>query len=265
MDGQYYCVVCAHFTSKVQKLKEREQDFNAIYGKIIDDDYLRRSKRRKKGITFNHIIFMGDLNYRVQLPGFGEECEGQFEEACDLIFEKDWDTLIAADQLGQQRKSNPRLFPGFEEIEHKWPPTYCMDRRTNEHVPTTSGGKPSFETPSYTDRILFRTCGRFVLVGDSYSPAINFLGSDHRPVNATFHIRDTARPKTIVIETNSATPASPGFEFDVDEDSLPYPHDFDCAAINGGAKDKRWENRQTDQIDSLLRDRERCCSDCAVM
>ena len=127
------------------------------------------------------------------------------------------------------------------------------------------------QTPSYTDRILFRTCGRFVLVGDSYSPASNFLGSDHRPVNATFHIRDTNRPKPIVLEASAALPNSPGFEFDVDEDSLPYPHDFDCAAIKGGARHVRWKNDQTDKMDSFLKEtkrgteRDRCCSECVVM
>lgn len=145
MDGQHYCVVCAHFTSKVQKIKEREQDFSAIYSKIIDDNYLRRSSRREKGFTFDHIIFMGDLNYRVQLPGHEEESEVQFEEACGLILEQDWGSLIAADQLRQQLQSNPRLFPGFTEIEHRWPPTSCMDRRRNGYVPKMSGGKPSYE------------------------------------------------------------------------------------------------------------------------
>ena len=321
MDGQYFCVVCAHFASKVQKLKARAEDFSAVYGQIIGDDYSHRSERQEEGISFNHIIFMGDLNYRIQLPGYDEECEDQFEEACDLIVEKNWDALIAADQLRQQLKSNPSLFPGFTEMHHRWAPTYCMEKAKNEYTSKKKipAWKPSYEvmcldtimscvtqphfifqvhlhstararthtrththvprpqTPSYTDRILFRTGGRFLLVGDSYSCASNFFGSEHRPVNAIFHIHDTKRSapsnETIVIPADSSTPHSAGFEFDVD--SHPLPNHFDCGAYNGATKDDSWERSKTDKIDSFLKEteldteRDRCCSNlssnCIVM
>ena len=41
------------------------------------------------------------------------------------------------------------------------------------------------------------------MVADTYHSAHEFLGSDHRPVNATFHIHDTQPPRPAADNSNS--------------------------------------------------------------
>lgn len=110
---------------------------------------LKANKRVKKGIRnhkiasdrFDFIIFMGDLNYRVNGT----------RAVVDSLIEKNMlDVLRHNDQLTVAREYH-QVFQGFKEANISFPPTYKFDK--NSDVYDTS---EKARVPSWTDRILYR-------------------------------------------------------------------------------------------------------------
>ncbi|EFC46967.1 predicted protein, partial [Naegleria gruberi] len=91
------------------------------------------------GGQFDYIFFMGDTNYRVQLP---------YDQAVGLAKNKQYDELLKFDQLRMQQKQGVAFY-GFKESAIKFPPTYKYKAGTLEFDTKKK------RTPSYTDRILF--------------------------------------------------------------------------------------------------------------
>lgn len=75
---------------------------------------------------FDHVIFMGDLNYRLDYGTQGEEkkpSQEQFDAMVTKIKEKKYDVLFSCDQLTEEMGKG-RVFCGFKEGKYNFPPTF---------------------------------------------------------------------------------------------------------------------------------------------
>lgn len=121
-----------------------------------------------------YLFWMGDLNYRVDLPR---------DKALKLIGKKDFATLFKSDQLMAERKAG-HVFPGFREGSVTFPPTYRYNR--GEQGDTYSEERS--RVPSWTDRILWRAWPGYAVTLTMYRAVASINTSDHKPIFATYHV-----------------------------------------------------------------------------
>eukprot|EP01025_Chloroclados_australasicus_P051710 TRINITY_DN6029_c0_g1_i3.p1 TRINITY_DN6029_c0_g1~~TRINITY_DN6029_c0_g1_i3.p1 ORF type:complete len:685 (-),score=46.66 TRINITY_DN6029_c0_g1_i3:662-2689(-) len=128
-----------------------------------------------------HVILLGDLNYRVNTKD---------DVAIKLIRSNQLNQLMLYDQLVNEMERETVL-QGWKEGILNFPPTYKFVKGTSLYHGEKSKFKPgdkaddtkSARTPSWTDRIIFRSTGGLHQL--SYSSG-NFQLSDHKPVYAAF-------------------------------------------------------------------------------
>ena len=118
------------------------------------------------------VIWMGDLNYRINLPE---------DEAKALIQKGNYKKLLVFDQLNLERKAQ-RVFSEFDEAQIDFPPTYKFDPGTD--IYDTSEKK---RTPSWCDRVLWRKSPNIQC--KEYVGVPNLLMSDHKPVRAVLEMK----------------------------------------------------------------------------
>eukprot|EP00761_Pharyngomonas_kirbyi_P014398 gb/GECH01014428.1/.p1 GENE.gb/GECH01014428.1/~~gb/GECH01014428.1/.p1 ORF type:complete len:425 (+),score=93.33 gb/GECH01014428.1/:1-1275(+) len=129
---------------------------------------------------WDHVIWLGDLNYRV---------EG-VRKALDWAISHDMlEVLLANEQLSAERKKEDSIWNGFSEGMLSFRPTYKFEPGTDNY--DTS---PKQRCPSWTDRILFRSySNRTNEENDlrllSYNSIPSVRHSDHRPVYARFEVK----------------------------------------------------------------------------
>nr|XP_025041896.1 synaptojanin-1 isoform X1 [Pelodiscus sinensis] len=128
------CFVCSHFAAGQSQVKERNEDFIEI---------ARKLSFPMGRLLFSHdyIFWCGDFNYRIDLPN---------EEVKELIRQQNWDSLIAGDQLVNQ-KNAAQIFRGFIEGKITFAPTYKYDLFSDDYDTSEK-----CRTPAWTDRILWR-------------------------------------------------------------------------------------------------------------
>uniref|UniRef100_A0A7S3PZ34 Inositol polyphosphate-related phosphatase domain-containing protein n=2 Tax=Chaetoceros debilis TaxID=122233 RepID=A0A7S3PZ34_9STRA len=119
--------------------------------------------------AFDHVIWAGDLNFRIN---------GTREVVDSLLFHHRHDVLIAYDQMNMLLQFET-AFAGFEEGPITFRPTYKFDKGTD-----TYDTSPKRRIPAWTDRILYKSSPRIELL--SYCSSTGVRTSDHRPVYASF-------------------------------------------------------------------------------
>lgn len=131
--------------------------------------------------AMDHVIFCGDLNYRLDLAReYSEQITHDCEASTDIATKKKLRyNLLRHDQL-LRSISEGRAFVNFSEGEISFPPTFKFDKGTKDY--DTSHKQ---RIPAYTDRILFCSNGIEVNEYDSVQDATH---SDHRPVFATLSL-----------------------------------------------------------------------------
>ena len=136
---------------------------------------------------YDRVIWMGDLNYRIDLKR--DEVDGLLQQYMNKEIstkenEKALQHLRSHDQLNKERLAG-RIFSGFAEGVLSFKPTYKLDKESDDY--DTS---PKRRIPSWTDRILFKSCSSFKegIILRSYSSIESIKTSDHRPVVAQFDI-----------------------------------------------------------------------------
>jgi len=139
----------------------------------------------------DHVIFCGDLNYRIDLPR--EITQKTLNEIDYILNSHDEDENLKMHQSAKLRQSLLRhdqllrtmsegqAFPDFAEGEIRFPPTFKFDKGSMEY--DTSHKQ---RIPAWTDRIVFKPNGVKVLEYDSVKDATH---SDHRPVFASLSLR----------------------------------------------------------------------------
>ncbi|XP_070344868.1 synaptojanin-1 isoform X6 [Equus asinus] len=128
------CFVCSHFAAGQSQVKERNEDFVEIARKLS-------FPMGRMLFSHDYVFWCGDFNYRIDLPN---------EEVKELIRQQNWDSLIAGDQLINQKNAG-QIFRGFLEGKVTFAPTYKYDLFSDDYDTSEK-----CRTPAWTDRILWR-------------------------------------------------------------------------------------------------------------
>ncbi|KAK7359514.1 hypothetical protein VNO77_01475 [Canavalia gladiata] len=170
-----FCFVCTHLASGGREGDEKYRNSN------VAEIFSRTSFPRgplldlpRTIVDHDHVILLGDLNYRISLP----------EETTRLLVEKrDWDTLLENDQLIMELMS-VNMLRGWQEGPIKFAPTYKYCPNSDIYYGCCYHGKKAEKkrAPAWCDRIVWHGKGLKQL---QYTRIESKL-SDHRPVKAMF-------------------------------------------------------------------------------
>lgn len=178
--------VNSHLTSGSEKKLRRNQNYMNILRFLALGD----KKLSPFNIThrFTHLFWLGDLNYRVDLPTW------EAETIVQKIKQQQYADLLAHDQLLMERKEQ-KVFLHFEEEEITFAPTYRFERLTRDKYAYTkqkaTGMK--YNLPSWCDRVLWKSYPLVHVVCQSYGSTSDIMTSDHSPVFATFEAGVTSQ------------------------------------------------------------------------
>merc|ERR550534_859871 len=142
----------------------------------------------------DYVFWCGDFNYRVNM------CR---EDVLHCVKNKDWETLLSADQL-KIEKENGNVFDDFNEGEIDFAPTYKYDLFSDDYDTSDK-----CRVPAWTDRVLWRRRTPQGPLPDDWSEGeVVWYGraelkqSDHRPVLAVIDIQarkvDTAKREQVL-------------------------------------------------------------------
>jgi len=150
-----------------------------------------RSYKYDASVLSHYMFVMGDLNYRTVLPHdicmSTEDKEKHHEEhvrrTIEMVEEKKWDELYSCDELCMAL-ANKECLIGFQTPPCNFNPTFKMER-TEGYVYKDQ------RTPSYTDRILWKTAKGFEdnIETVAYHPCPRFITSDHKPIRGAFNLK----------------------------------------------------------------------------
>ncbi|RLV89996.1 Polyphosphatidylinositol phosphatase INP52 [Spathaspora sp. JA1] len=164
-----FAMITCHLAAGMQATLERYNDYSTILqGLLFPRNYSIRDH--------DHIIWFGDLNYRINLPN--DKCR-------DLIFQGAYNELIQADQLNDEKR-NGGAFKQFNEGVITFPPTYKYDKGTSNY-----DSSEKQRVPSWTDRVLFTSSTGLSqdLTLLKYDSVTDLVLSDHKPVYGVFDIK----------------------------------------------------------------------------
>jgi len=149
---------------------------------IRDSNTFALSSKLDAAVSSHHMFVMGDLNFRTKFDGVGRH-DDNVRRALDLIEKKNFEELYKFDEL-QRGLEVGDLLLGFETPPCLFPPTFKVQR---EHGWIFKEQR----TPSYTDRILFKSAEGLqdCLQPIAYEPCPDFITSDHKPIRGAFSIR----------------------------------------------------------------------------
>lgn len=166
------CFIGSHLAARIDKkrLEARNQNYRDILKGLA-------SGFSKNGLNdihheFDHVIWLGDLNYRIELNR---------SDIINKIRLGDLDSLRNADQLLDGMKSET-CFLDFEEMEIHYSPTY----RYNRGDRTFSEEK--MREPAWCDRVLYKTIKKEYIKPLNYSACHSLVTSDHSPVSGSFSV-----------------------------------------------------------------------------
>lgn len=162
-----FCFVCSHFAAGQNEVRDRNEDFMTALRKI-------RFPMGRDILSHDIIIWIGDFNYRISLPG---------EEVKKAIRAELFSQLVPNDQLTQQRAMG-FTFVDFEEGELNFAPTYKYDTFSDDYDTSEK-----CRAPAWTDRVLWKDCTKRGLVSLLRYGRSELKTSDHRPVSALFCVK----------------------------------------------------------------------------
>jgi len=138
-----------------------------------EEELNEESKYQRKISDHDAIIWLGDLNYRLDLA--------DLKKVYDRIALQDWTYLLTKDQLVLEKKAS-RCFKYFQEGQVTFGPTYKFRPGTNDYEQFDKKAR----CPAWCDRIQW--------VGSDlqqlwYRRTDELLVSDHKPVSALFRFQ----------------------------------------------------------------------------
>ncbi|KAJ3337736.1 Type II inositol 1,4,5-trisphosphate 5-phosphatase [Gonapodya sp. JEL0774] len=138
----------------------------------------------------DHLIFLGDLNYRLALPVDKPALSSTIKS---MLIRGEIPQLLESDQLKTEIAAE-RTFVGFHEAQITFPPTYKYDVGTTEFDSSEKN-----RAPAWCDRILhfapdasqstLPSAPRPTLTPVLYTSTPELVGSDHKPVKCVFEVR----------------------------------------------------------------------------
>ncbi|NXX94682.1 INP5E phosphatase, partial [Centropus bengalensis] len=180
--GTSFLFITSHFTSGDSKVNERKLDYSKTIQaltlpKNVPDTNPYRSSSSDVTTRFDEVFWFGDFNFRLN----------QDRETVDSILnqnpETDVSKLLAYDQLTSEM-SRGSIFKGFQEADIHFRPSYKFDIGKDSYDTTSKQ-----RTPSYTDRVVYRSRYRDDIHAVKYSSCPVIKTSDHRPVFALFRVK----------------------------------------------------------------------------
>ncbi|XP_019459759.1 PREDICTED: type IV inositol polyphosphate 5-phosphatase 9-like [Lupinus angustifolius] len=170
-----FCFLCTHLASGGREGDEKHRNSNIAEifsrtgfpkGPLLD--------LPRKILDHDHVILLGDLNYRISL---------REETTHTLVEERDWDSLLQNDQLMMELTSG-NMLRGWHEGAIKFAPTYKYCLNSDLYYGCCYHGKKPEKkrAPAWCDRIIWYGKGLNQL---QYTRSESKL-SDHRPVKALF-------------------------------------------------------------------------------
>ncbi|KNC84512.1 hypothetical protein SARC_03286 [Sphaeroforma arctica JP610] len=167
VNGQSFTLVTAHFAAHQDKTYKRNDDYRRCCHYLT----FGSSGKRESVYSQSHVIWFGDLNYRL-------ECTYSMVKRCltetEIASQKSLNKLLATDQLNDVRIRS-LAFGGFSEAEISFTPTYKFIPGSDTYV--------GDRIPAWTDRVLYK--GRNIRQL-SYVRHARYRQSDHKPVSANF-------------------------------------------------------------------------------
>lgn len=164
------CFVNSHLAAGENNAEERHHHYTVLY------NGLRFSHGMRLMTQHDLIIWLGDFNFRIELPNDTvRSMLKKYEENPEnneMIHK-----LLNFDQLNRQMEEGV-TFPYFKEGDITFMPTYKYDPGTDRYDTSEK-----MRTPSYTDRIL---CRGSHITQLCYNVANSIRFSDHRPVYAVY-------------------------------------------------------------------------------
>ncbi|XP_051040850.1 phosphatidylinositol polyphosphate 5-phosphatase type IV isoform X2 [Phodopus roborovskii] len=125
---------------------------------------------------FDEVFWFGDFNFR--LSGGRVAVEAFLKrDPVDVL------ALLQHDQLTREMKKGS-IFRGFEEAEIHFLPSYKFDIGKDTYDSTSKQ-----RTPSYTDRVLYKSRHKGDICPMKYSSCPGIKTSDHRPVYGLFRVK----------------------------------------------------------------------------
>ncbi|XP_038671329.1 phosphatidylinositol 3,4,5-trisphosphate 5-phosphatase 1-like [Scyliorhinus canicula] len=199
-NGTSFGFVNSHLTSGSEKKLRRNQN----YVNILRFLNLGDKKLSPFDITnrFTHLFWLGDLNYRVELPS--QEADNIVEK----IKQQQYQELLTKDQLIME-KNTKKVFLQFGEEEITFPPSYRYERDTRDiynYIKQKATGL-KYNLPSWCDRVLWKSYPNVHVMCQSYGCTTDIVTSDHSPVFATFEVGVSTQ---FVSKTDPNNAASPG-------------------------------------------------------
>lgn len=171
-----FCFVNCHLAAHQPKVKARNSNIRDI---VLNSISSIGNKRNDLCSQFNHVIWMGDLNYRLNYDSDCEEytpSEQRFNELVTLIEKNQIQELIPLDQLSTEI-SNGKILYGFSEAPIFFHPTFKF--RLDSILEYDSK-----RAPAWCDRILWKSLEGNIchLEPMKYTSISDFNTSDHKPV-----------------------------------------------------------------------------------
>ncbi|XP_066266915.1 phosphatidylinositol 3,4,5-trisphosphate 5-phosphatase 2-like isoform X1 [Branchiostoma lanceolatum] len=181
--GTAFCFINCHLTSGNEKCTRRNQNYHDILRGLN----LGHLKLGGFDVTtqFHHVFFLGDLNYRLDLP---------VQEILKKVNERDYESLLTHDQLKVEQDKG-RIFVRFNEENITFPPTYRYERGNRKEYTWQKFKKTGIRinVPSWCDRVLWRSFPDTYITSLSYGCTEDIVTSDHSPVFASFDVGITTQ------------------------------------------------------------------------
>ncbi|XP_054467402.1 phosphatidylinositol polyphosphate 5-phosphatase type IV [Anoplopoma fimbria] len=180
--GTSFLFITSHFTSGDAKVYERVLDYNKIIEALalpkgLPDTNPYRSTASDVTTRFDQVFWFGDFNFRL--------CKDRVdvEAIMSRTVGGEMGPLLEHDQLSKEMKDGS-IFKGFQEAPIHFLPTYKFDAGCDIYDTTSKQ-----RTPSYTDRILFRSRQADDIKVVKYTSCSSIKTSDHRPVVSVFQVK----------------------------------------------------------------------------
>ncbi|XP_058014905.1 phosphatidylinositol polyphosphate 5-phosphatase type IV isoform X4 [Ahaetulla prasina] len=180
--GTSFLFITSHFTSGDGKVTERVLDYHKTIQALslprnIPDTNPYRSSSSDVTSRFDHVFWFGDFNFR--LNENREVVEQILNHGQDL----DVSVLLQHDQLLKEMQTGS-VFKGFQEAPIFFRPSYKFDVGQDTYDTTSKQ-----RTPSYTDRVIYRSRHQNEIHAVTYSACFGIRTSDHRPVYGLFRVK----------------------------------------------------------------------------
>lgn len=180
--GTSFLFITSHFTSGDAKVYERVLDYNKIVEALalpkgLPDTNPYRSTPSDVTTRFDQVFWFGDFNFRLSKDRV------DVETIMNRTVGGDMGPLLEHDQLTKEMNDGS-IFKGFQEAPIHFLPTYKFDIGCDIYDTTSKQ-----RTPSYTDRILFRSRQADDIKVGKYTSCSSIKTSDHRPVIGVFQVK----------------------------------------------------------------------------